>query len=309
MAKADIQSAAFTDDNKAREALEAIRWPEGPVCPHCGNLDQELIAKGKGKASRPGLYYCAACNGQFTVTIGTVMERSKIPLSKWLFAMHLMGASKKGISALQLQRMLGVTYKTAWFLCHRIREAMTTAASGPLGGSGKIVEADETWIGGKEANKHVGKRNKKNIGGAGKRPVLALTERNGESRSFRVASVTGATLPPILDTHVSRESALMTDQGGQYYHLGKQFDRHETVNHGKDEYVRGDAHTNTSECRFSLMKRAVFGAHHSISEAHWGRYLAEWDFKWNTRKVKDGKRAALIAKGIEGNRLTYRPLN
>jgi len=211
MAKADIQSAAFTDDNKAREALEAIRWPEGPVCPHCGNLDQEMIAKGKGRAIRPGLYYCAACNGQFTVTVGTVMERSKIPLSKWLFAMHLMGASKKGISALQLQRMLGVTYKTAWFLCHRIREAMTTAASGPLGGSGKIVEADETWIGGKEANKHVGKRNKKNIGGMGKRPVLALTERNGESRSFRVASVTGATLRPILDTHVNRESALMTD--------------------------------------------------------------------------------------------------
>jgi transposase-like protein len=309
MAKSDIQSAAFTNDDKAREALEAIRWPDGPVCPHCGNLDQELIAKGKGKASRPGLYYCAACNGQFTVTVGTVMERSKIPLSKWLFAMHLMGASKKGISALQLQRMLGVTYKTAWFLCHRIREAMTTATSGPLGGSGKIVEADETWIGGKEANKHVGKRNKKNIGGMGKRPVLALTERNGESRSFHIASVTGATLRPILDTHISRESALMTDQGGQYYHLGKQFDRHETVNHGKDEYVRGDAHTNTSECRFSLMKRAVFGAHHSISEAHLGRYLAEWDFKWNTRKVKDGERAALIAKGIEGKRLTYRPLN
>jgi transposase-like protein len=309
MAKADIQSAAFTDDDKAREAFEAVRWPDGPVCPHCGNLDQEKIAKGEGKTTRPGLYYCAACNGQFTVTVGTVMERSKIPLSKWLFAMHLMGASKKGISALQLQRMLGVTYKTAWFLCHRIREAMAMPASGPLGGSGKIVEADETWIGGKEANKHVGKRNKKNIGGMGKRPVLALTERNGESRSFHIASVTGATLRPIMDAHVSRESALMTDQGGQYYHLGKQFDRHETVNHGKDEYVRDDAHTNTSECRFSLMKRAVFGAHHSISEAHLGRYLAEWDFKWNTRKMKDGERAALIAKGIEGKRLTYRPVN
>lgn len=309
MAKADIQNAAFSDDNKAREAFEAVRWPDGPVCPHCGNLDQEKIAKGEGKATRPGLYYCAACNGQFTVTVGTVMERSKIPLSKWLFAMHLMGASKKGISALQLQRMLGVTYKTAWFLCHRIREAMTTTATGPLGGSGKVVEADETWIGGKEANKHIGKRNKKNIGGMGKRPVLALTERSGESRSFHIASVTGATLRPIMDAHISRESALMTDQGGQYYHLGKQFDRHETVNHGEDEYVRGDAHTNTSECRFSLMKRAVFGAHHSISEAHLSRYLVEWDFKWNTRKMKDGERAALIAKGIEGKRLTYRPVN
>jgi transposase-like protein len=306
MAKADIQNAAFTNEDKAREALEAIRWPEGPVCPQCGNLDQEKIAKAKGNAVRPGLYYCAACNGQFTVTVGTVMERSKIPLSKWLFAMHLMGASKKGMSALQLQRMLGVTYKTAWFLCHRIREAMGTTPSGPLGGSGKIVEADETYIGGKERNKHVGKR-RGTGGGMGKQAVVALTERDGESRSFHMASVSGKTLRPVLTAHVSRQSALMTDQGGQYYHLGKEFSRHETVNHEADEYVRGDAHTNTSESRFSLMKRAVFGTHHSISEAHLSRYLKEWDFKWNTRKVKDGERAALIAKGIEGKRLTYRP--
>lgn len=308
MAKADIQNAAFTDDNKAREALEAIRWPEGPICPQCGNLDQEKIAKAHGNAARPGLYYCAACNGQFTVTVGTVMERSKIPLSKWLFAMHLMGASKKGMSALQLQRMLGVTYKTAWFLCHRIREAMTIAPNGPLGGEGKIVEADETYIGGKERNKHVGKRGGTG-GGQGKQAVVSLTERGGESRSFRLATVTGKTLRPVMDAHVNRKSSLMTDQGGQYYHLGKEFGRHETVNHAIDEYVRGDAHTNTSECRFSLMKRAVFGAHHSISEAHLPRYLAEWDFKWNNRKVKDGERAALIVKGIEGKRLTYRPIN
>jgi len=308
MAKADIQNAAFRDDNKAREALEAIRWPGGPICPQCGNADQDKLAKGEGKAHRPGLYYCAACNGQFTVTVGTVMERSKIPLSKWLFAMHLMGASKKGISALQLQRMLGVTYKTAWFLCHRIREAMTTATpSGTLGGEGKIVEADETYIGGKETNRHVSKRRKGMLGGKGKQAVVALTERNGGSRSFRVAKVTGDDLRPLIVSQVSRKSDLMTDFGGQYYHIGQEFNRHEKVNHSADEYVRGDAHTNTSECRFSLMKRAVFGAHHSISEAHLPRYLAEWDFKWNARKVKDGERAALIAKGIEGKRLTYRP--
>jgi transposase-like protein len=307
MARADIQSPAFADEDKAREALEAIRWPDGPYCPHCGNADQEKIAKGLGKAHRPGLYYCAACNGQFTVTVGTVMERSKIPLSKWLFAMHLMGASKKGMSALQLQRMLGVTYKTAWFLCHRIREAMTPKTRGPLGGEGKIVEADETYIGGKEKNKHVGKRKRGNIGGKGKQSVFALVERDGQSHSFRVANISGEELRPLIVTHVSRKSVLMTDEGGQYFHAGKEFARHEKINHSADEYVRGDVYTNTAECRFSLMKRAVYGAHHSISEAHLDRYMVEWDFKWNTRKMKDGERAALIAKGIEGKRLTYRP--
>ncbi len=302
----DLQNPAFTNEDKAREALEAIRWPDGPYCPHCGNSDQEKIAKGQGKAHRPGLYYCAECNGQFTVTVGTVMERSKIPLSKWLFAMHLVGASKKGMSALQLQRMLGVTYKTAWFLCHRIREAMTPTTRGPLGGEGKAVEADETYIGGKEKNKHVGKRNKRNIGGQGKQAVFALVDRDGHSHSFHVANVTGDTLRPLIVTHTDRKSDLMTDQGGHYFHVGKEFARHETVNHGADEYVRGDAHTNTAECRFSLMKRAVFGTHHAISEAHLFRYLTEWDFKYNTRHLTDGERAALALKGAKGKRLTYR---
>ena len=302
---ADLQKPEFTNEDKAREALEAIRWPDGPFCPHCGNSDQDKIAKGHGKAHRPGLYYCAECNGQFTVTVGTVMERSKIPLSKWLLAMHLMGASKKGMSALQLQRMLGVTYKTAWFLCHRIREAMMPTKRGPIGGQGRTVESDETVIGGKKHNRAYAKKEPK------KHSVLTLIDRDGDSHSFHVANVRAKTLREAMVHVVDRKSHLVTDELASYVPIGREFAGHTTVNHSADEYVRlgGFAHVNTAESRFSLMKRAVFGAHHSISEAHLTRYLAEWDFKWNTRKTTDGERAALIAKGIEGKRLTYRPTN
>lgn len=302
----DLTNPAFTNEDKARAFLEASRWPDGPVCPFCGQSD--TVKPLGGKSMGPGWFHCSDCRDKFTVRTGTLYERSHIPLHKWLLATHLMVSSKKGISSLQLSRMLGVTYKSAWFMTMRIRQQMTSDAKrGPLGGEGKIVEADETWIGGKEANKHVGKRNKKNIGGMGKKPVMALTERGGESRSFRIANVSGKTLRPALVSNVSRKSALMTDQGGGYYRVGKEFANHETVNHGADEYVRGDAHVNTSESRFSLMKRAIYGAHHNVSEAHLSRYLAEWDFKWNTRKLKDGERAAIALKGIEGKRLTYRP--
>jgi transposase-like protein len=306
MIAVDLTNPIFQSEAKAQAHMEAERWPNGVSCPLCGSDNVHKM----GGQTQAGMFLCNDCRDKFTVRTGTVFERSHIPLHKWLLATHLMAASKKGVSALQLQRMLGLgSYRSAWFMCHRIREAMTPATKetrGPLGGTGKIIEADETWIGGKEANKHKSKRNKKNIGGMGKVPVMALTERDGESRSFRVAKVSGDELRPLIVTHVSRKSDLMTDQGGQYFHLGKEFNRHETVNHGADEYVRGDAHTNTSECRFSLMKRAVFGAHHSISEAHLSRYLAEWDFKWNTRKTNDGERAALALKGAEGKRLTYR---
>ena len=305
MAKSDIQNPAFTDENKAREALEEIRWPDGPYCPHCGNADQEKIAKGLGKVSRTGLYYCASCNGQFTVTIGTVMEDTKIPLSKWLFAMHLLGSSKKGMSALQLSRMLGVTYKSAWFLCHRIREAMTPKSIGPIGGQNRVIEADETLIGGKKKNRAFAKKEPK------KHTVLTLVDRDGDSHSFHIANVKAKTLRETIVKVASRKSYLATDALASYETLGREFSGHGSVDHSSDEYVRlgGFIHVNTAECRFSLMKRAVFGTHHSISEAHLPRYLAEWDFKWNTRKMTDGERAATALQGIEGKRLTYRRTN
>jgi transposase-like protein len=300
----DLTNPAFTDEDKAREFLEASRWPDGPVCPFCGQLD--TVRPVNGNSMGKGWFYCSECQDKFTVRVGTLYERSHIPLHKWLLATHLIIASKKGMSAKQLERMLGITYKSAWFMCHRIREGMKPAKVGPLGGDGKIVEADESYFGGKEKNKHVSKRKKGNIGGQGKQVVFALVERDGDSHSFHVANVSGDELRPLIVTHASRKSSLMTDQGGQYLHVGKEFSRHESVNHGADEYVRGDAYTNTAESRFALMKRAVYGTHHSISEAHLPRYLAEWDFKWNTRKMKDGERAAAALKGIEGKRLTYR---
>jgi transposase-like protein len=306
---ADLQNPAFQDEDKAREALEAIRWPDGPFCPHCGNSNQEKIAKGEGKAHRAGLYYCAECNGQFTVTVGTVMERSKVPLSKWLFAMHLMGASKKGMSALQMQRMLGVTYKSAWFLCHRIREAMKPANPSPLGGEGKIVEADEMAVGGKSKNRAFRKK------AIPKQIVVALVERGGGARSFHVGKGKRGRvrdLRPFLVKNASRKSRLMTDQDKNFVRIGEEFADHEAVDHHRAEYARGDVSTNTVEGFFSIFKRGIVGVYHHVSEAHLDRYLAEFDFRYSNRAkhgVTDGERAALIAKGIEGKRLTYRPTN
>jgi transposase-like protein len=296
----DITNPAFTDEDQAREFLEASRWPDGPVCPFCGQL--ETVAKLGGKSMGPGWYFCSDCRDKFTVRVGTIYERSHIPLHKWLLATHLVFASKKGMSALQLSRMLGITYKSSWFMCHRIREATAPTKRGPIGGENKVVEADETFIGGKAKNRAYTKKEPK------KHAVMTLVDRDGQSRSFHIANVKAKTLREKIVTTVSRKSHLMTDELASYEKVGKEFANHGTVNHSANEFAKlgGFAHTNTAECRFSLMKRAVFGTHHSISEAHLPRYLAEWDFKWNTRKISDGERAAEAFKGIEGKRLTYR---
>lgn len=301
---ADLQNPIFTDDNAAREALEQTRWPNGPVCPHCGSV--ERVAAVAGEKHRAGLYYCNECKGQFTATVGTVFERSKIPLTKWWLAIYLLGSSKKGMSSHQLHRMLGVTYKTAWFMTHRIREAMREdAIPGGMGGANKVVEIDETYVGGKEANRHAHKR----VGKA-KAPVVTLVERDGQVRSFHVANVTAKTLRPIIVTQVSRASYIMTDDARVYDGIGREFAGHGSVNHSAEEYVRaGFWHTNTVENYFSILKRGITGTYHHVSEAHLSRYAAEFDFRYNSRWATDMERAVIAAKAIEGKRLTYRPTN
>jgi transposase-like protein len=279
MTPVELSHPVYSNEEAARKHLEAIRWPGGDViCPHCGSTEgaREL----GGKSMGPGWYYCEDCQDKFTVRTGTVYERSHVPLHKWLLAFRLMASSKKGFSAHQLGRTLNVSYKTAWFMGHRIREAMGPAKGkpGPLGGEGKIVEADTTYIGGKEKNKHVGKRNPKNIGGAGKQIVHTLVERGGRARSHHVANVSGKTLRPILFKNVDRKSSLMTDTAGGYFDAGKEFTRHEMVDHGADEYVRGDVHSNTVEGYFATLKRGVIGTYHHVSEAHLQAYLNEFDF-------------------------------
>lgn len=305
----------FTDPDKAREHLEAQRWPNGPICPHCGNCDLERIKALKGKAHRAGLYQCAECREQFTVTVGSVFERSKIPLNKWLFAVHMMTASKKGCSAHQLHRMLGVTYKTAWFMCHRIREAMAddVSTAGPLGGEGKTVEADETYFG-KVAEPRMSKNRRGrpfvHQGKAGqKRAVVSLVERGGKVRSFHVDRATIEDVRHLVVTNVSRQSTLYTDESKLYTAMGKEFATHDTVKHSAKEYVRGTVHTNTIEGYFSIFKRGMKGVYQHCAEKHLHRYLAEFDFRYNHRvalKFGDIQRRDAALSQIGGKRLTYR---
>lgn len=290
----------FHDEAAAFNHLESVLWADGPICPHCGTIDR--ASKMQGKSTRIGTWKCYACRKQFSVKVGTVFESAHIPLHKMLQAVYLMCASKKGISAHQLHRTLEITYKSAWFLAHRIREAMRDGKLAPIGGENKVVEADETYIGGKAKNRAFRKQPPK------KEAVMSLVERDGEVRSFHVANVTAKTLRPVMVKVASRKSYLMTDEAPVYRKIGEEFQGHGTVNHSIDEYVRGGFwHTNTVENYFSILKRGINGVYQHVSEAHLKRYIGEFDFRYNARQVSDVERTEKALKGLGGKRLMYRP--
>ena len=306
MAKSVLSAPHFHNEEAAFAYVEALLWPKGPICPHCGNCDADRIGRLQGKSSRTGLRKCYACRGTFTVRMGTIFEDSHLALHLWLQVIHLMCASKKGISTRQIQRMLQCSMKTAWFLSHRIREAMKDGMIGPLGGEGATVEVDETFIGGKEKNKHRSLREARG-GVAGKEAVLSLVERNGRVRSMHVGRVNSDNLRSILVAQIDDASLLCTDEARYYDGMGRTF-RHETVNHSRDEYVRGPFHTNSVEGFFSILKRGIVGCYFHVSEAHLHRYLAEFDFRYSNREklgIDDQARADLAIKGFVGKRLTY----
>ena len=310
MTPVELSSPIYHDEDAARKHLEEMRWPKGEItCPHCGVIGQSREVGGESMG--PGWYYCEACQDKFTVRTGTVYERSHIPLHKWLLAFRLMASSKKGISAHQLHRTLNITYKSAWFLAMRVREAMRELHPTKIGGGGKTIEADETYVGGKEKNKHRSKRDAKHIGSVGKEPVFSLVERGGKVHSHHIPHVSAKTLGPILDKQLAdtKTTHLRTDGEGQYRLVADRFASHETVNHGIGEYVRGDVHTNTIEGYFSILKRGINGTYHHVSAKHLKRYLGEFDFRYNERSalgVEDAERTDKAIKGAEGKRLTYR---
>ncbi len=289
------QLTKLTED-QSRQYLESIRWPEGPVCPHCQG---KVSAKLQGKSTSPGYYKCKmpACRKKFSVTVGTIFERSHIRLRDWLIAFHLMVSSKKGASAHQIHRSVGVTYKTAWFMCHRIRHAMEQGA-GFLKGT---VEADETYVGGKP-------RKGEGIKGRGtkKTPVAALVQRGGEVRAQVMPRVNAKNLRRFAQKHCSPATHLMTDEYNAYKPVGRDFLSHGVVNHSAGEYVSGPNHNNTAESFFALLKRGHYGTFHHFSKHHLQRYVNEFQFRWNNRKVNDGLRREAALRGAEGKRLTYR---
>jgi len=300
MANSILSARTLQSEAAAIAWVEARVWPDGPVCPHCGGV--ERIGKMGGKATRIGLWKCYQCRKQFTVKVGTVFEDSHVPMNLWLQAMYLLCSSKKGISSNQLSRTLGVTLKTAWFMSHRIREAMRVLGMTPMGGAGEVVEVDETFFG---QVKGAPKRR----GTGHKHVVLSLIQRSGSARSFHVEGTRVADIAPVIRENLKRESTMMTDEGTYYHQVGREFARHEMVNHKQEEYVRGDVHTNTAEGFFSIFKRGMRGVYQHCSEKHLHRYLAEFDFRYSNRVrlgVDDIERTERAVKGIVGKRLTYR---
>jgi transposase-like protein len=310
--KAIFQDPIFHDEDKAREALEAELWPNGVVCRHCGNADQAKIAKMQGKSHRPGLYWCHECEGQFTVTVGTVLERSKVPLTKWLMAAHMINTGKNGVSAHEIHRNLGVTYKTAWFMMHRLREAMKELNDTPMGGEGKSVQADETYYGNTSRRSKSYKKGLRH-----KQGVFALIEPKGRVRTFHLKPANLNNVREALLANVDRASELHTDESPLYPETGKEFAAHKRVKHGWRKghgiFVGKEGQTtNAVENFFGNFKRSMKGTYRFCSEQHLQRYLNEFQFRHNHRVglgYTDGERTAKALKGIEGKRLTYRPTN
>jgi transposase-like protein len=304
----DLTNPIFHDETKAREHLESLRWPNGVICPHCGNSDPETIKRLEGKSHRPGLFQCNECRDHFTVTVGTVMERSHIPLHKWVLAFHLMNASKKGMSAHQLHRMLKITYKSAWFMTHRIRETMTDDDDPQdMGGKGQQVQADETYYGNTSKRaKHYKKGHSQKSG------VIALVNpETGKARAFAVQKATSATIHDILHKNVSRQTTLVTDESRFYQKAG--YRSHKKVFHTINEYVNKDGFTtNNVENFFGVFKKGMIGTYHFCGEQHLQRYLNEFAFRYSNRSgigIDDGERAAIAIRNASGRRLTYRQAN
>lgn len=315
MANAILDAAHFHSEQAAFQYVEALLWPHGPVCPHCKATSEKIGAiNGRSKPSkkhpegleRHGLRKCYACRKTFTVRVGTIFEDSHLPLHLWLQAIHLLASAKKGLSTRHIQRLFNCSMKTAWFLTHRIREIMKPGNTDlpPLGGLGHTIEADETYIGAK-----AGRKLRRPV--TEKAPVLALVERKGKVRSFHVPNVRAATLSRVLFTNARTQSTLMTDEASSYLGVGWRFSRHDYVKHSENEYVRGDAHTNTVEGFFSILKRGLYGTYQHVSEAHLHRYLNEFDHRYNHREalgVDDKTRAGLTVRNAKGRRLTYERL-